>query len=158
LKKLVKIGTAVLSVGGLIAGLAFSGVIAAGLQRLGYWAYPANFGLGMMLCGLVFVVLLPPSRKGFIATKWGQKFTVNSAKFETGFWAGVRKRGPFALVLMTNILVGPFFAALVIRFLGYNEQKSWLYAFLTTLIASSLWVSVYLGAVGWIRSMLATLL
>ncbi len=157
MKHLAKIGYALGGVGAVIANFALSGVIIAGVRLLGWWALPAHFGLGMLLTGLVLIVLLPPQRKALFAAEWAKKLTLDEGRFQGGVWPWFRKRGPFVLALAANFLVGPFFGALVIRFLGLREQKAWMYAFVTTLISSAFWVAVYLGAVEWVRSLLAAL-
>jgi hypothetical protein len=157
LKPLAKIGYALGAAAAIGVNLAFSGVIVAGVRLLGYWALPAHFGLGMLLTGLVLIILLPPQRKALFAAGWAKKLTLDDSRFEKGVWPWFRKKGPFVLVLAANFLIGPFFAALVIRFLGLREQKAWMYAFVTTLICSAFWISVYLGAIEWVRSFLAAL-
>lgn len=158
MKLFAKIGYAFGAVAAIVANLALSGVVIAGVRLLGWWALPAHFGLGMLLVGLVLIVLLPPRRKALFAPGWAKKLTLDEGRFEKGVWPWFRKRGPFVLVLGANFLIGPFFAALVVRFLGLREQKAWLYAFITTLLASAFWIAVYLGAVEWVRSLLANVL
>jgi hypothetical protein len=155
LKTLAKIGYALGGIGAIVANLAISGAIIAGVRFLGWWALPGHFALGMLLAALVFVLLLPPHRKAIFAAGWAKKLTLDEGRFQSGVWPWFRKRGPFVLVLAANFLVGPFFAALVIRFLGLRERKAWSYAFVTTLLSSVFWVAVYLGAIEWIRSLLA---
>ncbi len=157
MKYLIRLGYALLAIGAIIANFALSGAIIASVQMLGLWAYPVHFGFGMLCAGLVFVLFLPPRMRGVIAAKWGRKFALNESRFEKGIWPKVRARGSFVLVLVANVLIGPFFAALVIRFLGLNEQKSWLYAFVTTLVGSAIWVSIYLGGIAWVRSVFASM-
>ncbi len=156
-KYLIRLGYAALAISTIIFNIALSGVIVASVRLLGPWAYPAHFGFGMLCCGIVLLLLLPPSRKGLFASKWGHKFTLSEGRFAKGFWPRVRARGPFVLVLVANVVIGPFFASLVIRFLGLTEQKSWLYAFTTTLVGSALWVSLYLGAFTWVRTLFASI-
>ncbi len=157
MKYLMRVVYALLGAGAVVANLALSGAIIASVQLLGPWAYPVHFGFGMFAASLVLAVLLPPKRRGMIAAKLGEKFVLSEGRFSKGIWPKVRERGSFALVLTANILVGPFFAALVIRFLGLTEQKSWLYAFTTTLIGSAIWVSLYLGVFAAIRAYLVTM-
>lgn len=152
MKKITKVGYTVAGIGAVVVNLMISGTIIAGVRLLGWWAFPAHFGLGMLLSGIVLVVLLPPKRKGYFSSRWAHKLSVDERRFSRGVWPWIRKRGSFALVLAANFLVGPFFAALVIRFLGLSEQKSWMYAFVTTFISTTFWVSVYLGGTEWVRT------
>ena len=158
-KILVRLFFAVLSVGAVIANFAISGLIIASIGTLQWLAYPAYFGAYMILCGLVFTVLVPASSKHVIAPPFLRRFlTVDDARFSKGIWIWVRRRGPFTLVLVSALLLGPFFAALVIRFLGLSEQKAWLYSFSTTLVNAAVWVSFYLGAFGALRSFLGSIM
>ncbi len=155
---LVRVFFAVLSVAAVIANFAISGLIIAGIGTLQCLAYPAYFGAYMMLSGLVFTVLVPASSKQAVTPPFLRRFlTVDDARFSKGIWPWVRQRGPFTLVLAAALLLGPFFAALVIRFLGLNEHKAWLYSFTTTLISTVIWVSFYLGAFSALRSFLGHL-
>lgn len=160
--KLLKGFTAAAAVTGLylLQHLVISGAIMAACNVLGYWSYPAFFGLEMMLAGLVLVVLVPANRKGWLLTKYPklEKYlTVDQSRLSKGIWAKALKAGPFALTLLVSLLAGGFFAALVIRFLGLPERIALKYAFLTTFIAVLVKISVYLGAVDVIRSFLADL-
>lgn len=152
-----KICVALASVAGIAAGFVFNGIAAVIIERLGFWGYPANFCFSMLLCGFVLVVLPPSGRKEPAASKCRRGFALDENRFKKEFWVKVRKRGPFALVLVANLLLGPFVAALVIRWLGYAGKKSWLYAATTTLVATIVWVSIYLGVIGWARSLLASM-
>ncbi len=155
---LVRLFFVVLTAGAVIANFAISGLIIACIGELRWMAYPAYFGAYMMLCGLVFTVLVPASSKQIVAPMFLRRFlTVDDSRFSKGIWPWVRRRGPFALVLAAALLLGPFFAALVIRFLGLNEHKAWLYSFSTTLINTAVWISFYLGAFSALRSFFGAL-
>lgn len=155
---LVRLFYTALSVGAVIANFAISGLIIAGIDSLNWLAYPAYFGSYMLLCGLVFTVLAPVSRKHAVALPFFRRFlTVNDERLSRGIWPWVRRRGPFALVLASALLLGPFFAAFVIRFLGLNEHKAWMYSFVTTLVSAAVWVSFYLGVFGLLRSFFSSI-
>jgi hypothetical protein len=155
---LLRLLYAALAIGAVIANFSISGLILANINHLKALAYPTYFGAYMLLSGLVFTVLAPVQGKRFITIPWLQRFlAVDDKKFESGIWSRLRRRGPFTLVLASAVLLGPFFAALVIRFLGLNEHKAWLWSFVTTLMATAVWVSIYLGAFGLLRSLFASL-
>jgi uncharacterized membrane protein YeaQ/YmgE (transglycosylase-associated protein family) len=159
LKRITKILYGGLALGALIVHVSIAGGTAALAHALGPWAYPTHFGIGMAQMCLVLVLLLPSRRRtGDDMPWWQKKLTIGEDRFSKGVWPWVRKRGAFALVLAGSLLVGPFFAGVVIRFLGLDERKAWVYGFVTTAIGSVFWISVYLGAVAWIRSLLANLL
>jgi hypothetical protein len=160
MKKLfVRLLYAVLSVGAIIANFAISGLIIAGVDHLKWLAYPAYFGAYMLLNGLVFLVIAPARRKDAVAIPFLRRFlTVDDKRFSKGIWLWVRERGPFALVLVSSLLLGPFPAAFVIRFLGLPEHRAWMYSFVTTLITAAIWVSFYLGIFGLIRSLLISVI
>ena len=44
--------------GSILINIAVSGAVIALAQQLRYWAYPAFFGFGMFLTGLVLIVLV----------------------------------------------------------------------------------------------------
>ncbi len=146
-----------LAVASIVVNFMVSGLTIASVHVLGWLGYPAFFGFGMLLCGLVFCVLLPAHRKRIVSIPFIEKFlTVDDKRFAKGPWPWIRKRGPFALTLAASLLIGPFFAAMVIRFLGLNEHKAWVYAFFTTFVSTVVWVSIYLGALDLIKSALAS--
>jgi len=154
-KLLLRLFYAVLSVGAVIANFAISGFIIASVDHLQWLAYPAYFGAYMLLNGLVFLVIAPARRKDSVAIPFLRRFlTVDDKRFSKGIWPWIRQRGPFALVLTSSLLLGPFFAALVIRFLGLSEHRAWMYSFVTTLLTAAIWVSFYLGVFGLFRSLL----
>jgi hypothetical protein len=62
-------GVAIIS---FVANIALSGVVIAGVQVLRFWAYPALFGLSMLLSGLVLIVLLPPPGVQAIVLAWAK--------------------------------------------------------------------------------------
>ena len=158
-KLLTRLFYAALSVGAVIANFAISGLIIASINHLRELAYPAYFGAYMLLNGLVFLVIAPASRKDAVAIPFLRRFlTVDDQRFSKGIWLWIRQRGPFALVLASSLLLGPFFAALVIRFLGLSEHRAWMYSFVTTLLTAVLWVSFYLGVFGLVRSLLLGLI
>ena len=135
-----------LAVGGIAVHLATVGGTAALANALGFWAYPTHFGIGCFQFGAI------------LAVPWFRKYLVfNEERFSKGIWPWVRKRGAFAFVLAAGVLVSPFLAAVVIRFLALPERKAWTYGFIVTFIGTLLWISIYLGAVSWVRSLLSTL-
>lgn len=134
-----------LAVGGIAVHLATVGGTAALAQALGVWAYPTHFGIGCFQFGLV------------LAVPWFRKYLVfNEERFSKGIWPWVRKKGAFAFVMAASVLVSPFLAAVVIRFLALPERKAWLYGFVSTATGTLIWISIYLGAVTWIRSLLSS--
>jgi len=142
-----------LTIFAIVANFAISGVIIAAIDTLHWLAYPAYFGSYMLLAGLVFTVIVPAHRKRTITIPFLQRFlNVDGRRFDHGAWGRIRQQGPLALTLASSLLLGPFFAALVIRFLGLPEHKAWMYAFASTLAAAAVWVSFYLGLFGLIRS------
>jgi len=146
---------AALTVLAVVANFAISGAIIASIHVLQWLAYPAYFGSYMILAGLVFTVIVPAHRKPIATIPFLQRFLdVDGRRFDKGFWVRVRQHGPFALVLASALILGPFFAALFIRFLGLPEHKAWMYSFVTTLINAVVWVSFYLGGFGLLRSFL----
>jgi len=152
-KVLIRLLFFILSVGAVIANFLISGLIIASIDTLRWLAYPTYFGAYMLLCGLVFTILVPASSKQAVTPPFLRRFlTVDDARFSKGAWLWVRQRGPFVLVLVSAVTLGPFFAALVIRFLGLSEHKAWLYSFTTTLINAAIWVSLYLGLFSAVRS------
>lgn len=156
-KILLRLFFFILSVSAVIANFAISGLIMASVHRLQWLAYPTYFGAYMLLCGLVFTVLVPVSSKHAVTPPFLRRFlTVDDARFSKGIWRWVRRRGAFTLVLVSALLLGPFFAALVIRFLGLSEHKAWLYSFSTTLINAAVWVSLYLGVFSALRRYLGS--
>jgi len=139
---------ALIGVGSIVLTFGLSGFVVAATHHLRYWAYPTFFGVGILLAGSVLILMKPASRPrgSFWERPWVRRFlTVDEERLSRGIWPWVRRRGPFALVLAAAMIFGPFFAALVVRFLGLPERRAWLYVFLTTLVAVGFWVSVYLG-------------
>ncbi|HTM68720.1 MAG TPA: hypothetical protein VL426_05470 [Candidatus Binatia bacterium] len=135
----------VLAVGGIAVHLATVGGTAALAHALGPWAYPTHFGIGCFQFGAV------------LSFPWFRKYLVfNEERFSKGIWPWIRKRGAFAFVMAASVLVSPFLAAVVIRFLALPERKAWLYGFVSTATGTLIWISIYLGAVTWIRSLLSS--
>lgn len=140
-----KIFYGVLAAGGIAVHLATVGGTAALAHALGPWAYPAHFGIGCCQFGIV------------LSFPWFRKYLVfNEERFSKGIWPWVRRRGAFFFVMASSVLVSPFLAAVVIRFLALPERKAWLYGFISTATGTLVWISVYLGAVAWIRSLLSS--
>ncbi len=133
--------------GSILINIAMSGAVIALAQQLRFWAYPTFFGLGMVLSGIVMVDI-----------PWLRKYmTVDERRFQKGFWPWVRKRGAFVLVLVITFFIGPFIAALVMRFLlGLRGRRAWLYAAACNAISILFWISVYIGVTDWIRSLFAS--
>lgn len=157
MKHLTKFLYAGIGAGSILINVAMSGAVIALAQQLRFWAYPTFFGFGMLLSGLVLIVLVPPSHKQSIVFPGLRKhLTIDESRFSKGIWPWVRRRGAFALVLATTFFVGPFVGALVIRFLGLREQKAWLYAFVSNLVSTLFWISLYIGVTDWIRSFFAS--
>ncbi len=155
MKQLTRLLYAALALGSIAISLSVSALMIPSVHLLGWLSYPAHFGLSMMLTGIVLVILLPAHRKRTVSLPFVEKFlTVNDKRFEKRPWPWIRKRGPFTLTMAVSFFVGPLAAAVVMRFLGLNEHKAWVYAFITCLISSLFWVSLYLGVFGLIRSAL----
>lgn len=159
MKRLTKILYSLVGAGALFAHIALSGAYIALARSLRFWAYPAFFGFGMLLSGLVLIVLVPPKHKQNVAFPWLRKLvTFDEKRFEKGIWPALRRRGAFVLVLAVTIILGPLIGAFAIRFLGLREQKAWLFAFVTNLISVSIWISIYIGVIDWVVSMLGSVL
>jgi len=155
----VKIVYGVLAAAAIVANFAVSGFIIATVHSLRLWAYPAYFGAYMAIIGLFFIVLAPPKSRQHVVLPCFERFlTVDVKKFSGGFWTWVRKRGAFALVAVSSLVFGPLFAAVASRFLGLAERQAWIYSFLSTLITTVVWVSIYLGVTDVIRSLLAIII
>lgn len=143
--------------GSILINIAVSGAVIALAQQLRYWAYPAFFGFGMFLTGLVLIVLVPPAnKKSLIFPGLQQKLAFDETRLQKGIWPWVRRRGAFVLVLVVTFFIGPFVAALLIRFLGLREQKAWLYAFISNLVSVVFWISLYIGVTDWIKTFFAS--
>ncbi len=158
MKRLTKVLYSLVGAGALVAHLALSGAYIALARSLRFWAYPAFFGFGMLLTGLVLIVLLPPNHKQNAAFPWLRKLvTFDEKRFDKGVWPAIRRRGPFVLVLVSTIILGPLIGAFAIRLMGLREQKAWLYAFVANLISVGIWVSIYIGVIDWMKSMLGSI-
>jgi Zn-dependent protease len=161
----------------LAGNIAISIGVVGAVHALGYWAYPTFFGVNVLLAAFVFLVLWPLDDAHRIkvplftrcmarlaCVPWIANLFVwlrtrvafDERKLQKGIWAWARKRGPFFLVLVCSFFPGPFFAALVIRFLGLPPQRAWAYAVTTTMISTVVTISGYLGVIDGIRSFLAS--
>lgn len=157
-----------------LANAAITGAVIAATERLGYWAYPTFFGINILLVVLAFFLywlcntwFVDPKNQGNVtlfgrAVGWLRKrfaraMTVDEKKLEKGIWPWVRRRGPFVLVLVCTFFPGPFFAGILIKFLGLPTQKAWTYAIICTLISTFLSISLYLGLLDGIRSFISSL-
>ena len=159
MKLAAKIIYGAVAVAAIVANFAVSGFIIATVHHLRLWAYPAYFGGYMALVGLFFIVLAPPKSKQHVVLPCVERFlTVDEKKFAGGFWIWVRRRGAFALVAVSSLVFGPLFAAVACRFLGLAERQAWMYSFLSTLVTTVVWVSIYLGVTDVIRSLLAAII
>jgi len=171
---LLALGSVIGAVLFYVGNVAITGAVVAATDRLGYWAYPTFFGVNIFLVVLAFFLywLLntwfeDPKNKtlfpllgralGWLRARLMGVMTVDEKKLQKGIWPWVRKRGPFVLVLVCAFFPGPFFAGLVIKFLKLPPQKAWTYAIVSTLIATFVSISVYLGLLDTIRSMLSNL-
>ena len=139
----------ILAAGGLAVHLATVGGTAALAHALGPWAYPAHFGIGCFQFGLL------------LAFPWLRRFVAYddeklSKSWFGGLWRWAKQRGALTLVLVSSVLVSPFLAAVVIRVLGLPERKAWLYGFISTAAGTLIWISIYLGAWAWLRSLLSS--
>lgn len=152
---IARIWYAILGFGSLVIGIGISGGIAALSHELGIWAYPALFVVYVSLFALVMLVLIPKHKEGEVAIPSLKRFAqVDEERFEKGAWSWVQKRGIPFFILVATIILGPFFTAILIRFLGITEKKAWLYGLTSSAIAVVLWTSIYLGATDWIKNLL----
>ncbi len=152
---IARIWYAILGFGSLVIGIGISGGIAALSHELGIWAYPALFVVYVLLFALVMLVLIPKHKEGEVAIPSLKRFAqVDEGRFEKGVWPWVQKRGVPFFIFVATVVLGPFFTAILIRFLGIAEKKAWFYGISSSGLAVMLWVSIYLGAVDWIKSQL----
>ena len=134
-----------------------AGLIIALVRGMGWLAYPAYFGTQMMLVGLVLVILVPAQRKHqFTIGFFRRLLTVDDKRFDKSIWLWFRRRGPFTLILAASLILGPFVGAWTARFLGLDEHRSWLYTFISTILTTLVWVSIYLGVADLLREYLRT--
>ncbi len=128
----------------------FSGLAIASVTLLRAWALPLLFGFDMIQVGVVFMILIPKSKKDSFAewAPWLKRLAANDQKRMTKpFWRFVRSKGPLLLIFVCAFISGGLFAAVVIRTMALSEHKSWCYAFSTHLLAETLKVLFYLGAI-----------
>jgi len=128
----------------------FSGLAMASVNVLGVWALPLLFGFDMMQVGIVFIILIPRSKKDAFAdwAPWLRKIAVADQKrMDKPFWRFVRSGGPMFLVFISAMLSGGLLAAVIIRTMALSEHKSWCYAFVAHLLAGVFKVLFYLGAI-----------
>ena len=101
---------------------------------------------------------MPYRKKKDVAIPVLQKWLkVNDDRFSRGMWPWLKGKGAFAVVMVAAIIFGPFFATVVIRFLGLKEKVAWYYSFITTSIATAVWVPLYGGINDLIRSVISFL-
>lgn len=150
-----RIWYAILGFGSLVIGIGVSGGVAAVSHELGVWAYPVFFAIYVAMFAFVLVILIPKHKEGGVVIPSLKRFTrVDEERFEKGMWSWVRKRGVPFFIFVATIVLGPFFTAILIRFLGITEKKAWLYGLSSSAVAVVLWISVYLGAMDWIKGLL----
>jgi hypothetical protein len=128
----------------------FSGLAVASVNALHVWALPLLFGFDMMQVGIVFLILIPRSKKNAFAdwAPWLRKLVADDQKrMEKPFWRFVRNGGPVFLAVVSAFISGGLLAAVVIRTMALSEHKSWSYAFLAHLVADVVKVLFYLGAI-----------
>ena len=147
-----------LAVLAIVASLSITPAVVAVSDKIGWLAYPTYFGAYMLLNGLVLVVLLPYRNKGDAAIPLLQRWLkVGDERFSRGIWPWLQGKGAFAVTLTASVLFGPFFATVVIRFLGLHEKVAWTYSFLVTLVAMVIWVPFYFGIYNILNSAIAFL-
>lgn len=147
---------AVLGFGSLIVGVAISGGIAALSHQLGLLAYPVFFGVYVLLFAFVLVILIPKHKQGEVAIPAFRRFaSVDEGRFEKGVWPWVQKQGVPFFILIATIMLGPFFTAILIRFLGISETKAWVYGIGSSVVAVLIWISIYLGFADWLKGLWA---
>lgn len=150
-----RIWYAILGFGSLVVGIGVSGGIAAASHELGVWAYPVFFAVYVSMFAFVLVILIPKHKGGEVVIPSLKRFAlVDEERFEKSAWSWVRKRGMPFFILVATIVLGPFFTAILTRFLGVTEKKAWLYGVTSSAIAVVFWISIYLGVADWIKGLL----
>lgn len=144
---------AVLGIVSIIVTIAVSGAMAALCHALGYWAYPVSLAAYIGAFALIYVFLLPPGGSRGTAA-FAKRLGVEQARFEKGVWPWVMRRGIPFFVCVATVLLGPFFGAVLVRFLGISERRAWRYALVSSMVSVAIWVSVYLGFMDWVTSLL----
>ena len=136
----------------VVVTVAVSGAMAALIHALGFWAYPVSFAMYIGAFAIVYVFLLPTDRA---AASGGlvRYFGMDHGRFERGIWPWVMRRGTPFFVGAATVALGPFFGAVLVRFLGVPDRKAWRYALVASIVSVTMWVSIYLGFMDWLSSL-----
>ncbi|MBI4457376.1 hypothetical protein HY633_00240 [Candidatus Uhrbacteria bacterium] len=122
-------------------------------QSLGYWAYPAVFGINILLSFGTLVLIRSRREQIVLRTRTRVFLRIDAARFDSPFWSFIHRRGAF-LMVMAAALVSPILASWLIRFLQLGERRAIIYAFATTLIDTGVKVSLALGVSNTLRDAL----
>lgn len=134
--------------------LATSGFTVASISYLGFWAYPALFGLDFVSVVLVMLVLSaagdgsrkPSAIRGKMSAFVSRRFGGDERRFSGAWWLRLRRRGAFLMILVAAVVVSVFTIPFLNKWLKIPDQRAYVYAFLAVLINTIIKVSFYLGA------------
>jgi hypothetical protein len=123
----------------LLTSLVFSGMVVTVVHFLKFWGYPAYFATSMLVSGALLMV--PSGREagqpGFLGRQ--------HRRLNSDFWQKVRRYGSSSLVILATLVIGPVGAGLSCRLIGISGRMAWVYCAVANLVATTIWVSVYLG-------------
>lgn len=135
------------AIGAVIMMIVGSSPLVAAVRLAGWWAYPIFTLLGIAQGAVVFlcwplVTRLWPSADGWIKK---QERRLAGAR-----WQRLLRYGPLPMILVAQLLLGPMFSAVAIRFVGYSGRTAWAIVILVNLIGYAVHVLIFLKGVRWL--------
>lgn len=117
------------------------------ITQIGVWSYATYFGSFMIIVNLVHLVVLPMGdRYGGSGWAWLDGYlTFDHARLARRPWSTLRRRGAFIFTIAAAVFLGPAFIPVCFRLFSIPERRRWGYAFVGSVAASVVWVSLYLG-------------